>query len=282
MSGRVTDVAVYADNPKHFFVAYASSGVFETTNAGNTLTPVFDNQGSLTIGDMAISQADDDLILVGTGENNSSRSSYAGAGVYKSTDGGDSWEYSGLRNTQHIGRILTHPTNSNVAWVASIGALYSHNEQRGVYKTTDGGKTWEKTLFVNDSTGVIDLVQHPDNPSVLWASTWERERDAWNFKGSGEGSAIYKSTDGGENWKKSVDGFPQGDFVGRIGLDVSKSNPNILYAVLDNQKESKEKKEKEEDKLVAADFLEMTKKEFLNLDEDKLADFLKSNGFPER
>jgi len=282
MSGRVTDLAVDKDDPKHFYVAYASGGVFETTNAGNTLHPIFDNQGSLTIGDIAISKADKEVLWVGTGENNSSRSSYAGSGIYKSTDGGHSWKFSGLTNSQHIGRIITHPEDANTVWVASIGALYHHNEQRGVFKTTDGGKTWDKTLFINDSTGVIDLVIHPENPDILWASSWERTRKAWNFKEGGRGSAIYKSTDGGEHWKKVVEGFPQGEFIGRIGLDVSLSNPDILYAVLDNQKESKTKREETDEALTASQFVEMSVKDFLALDNKKLNRFLRSNGFPEK
>jgi len=287
MSGRVTDIAVLPDDPSHFLVGYASGGIFESTNAGNTMKPIFDNEGSLTIGDIAISKADNRIIWAGTGENNSSRSSYAGAGVYKSMDGGQSWQYSGLGGTQHIGRIITHPQQADVAWVASIGALYHHNSKRGVYKTTNGGETWQKTLFINDSTGVIDLVIHPDNPKILWAAAWERERAAWNFEESGKGSAIYKSTDGGETWRKTVQGFPQGNHVGRIGLDVSQSNPDILYAVLDNQKKTKtsleaKSKKEGEDELKAADFLDMGKKEFLKLDNKQLSNYLRSNGFPEK
>lgn len=285
MSGRVTDIAVFPDDPSHFLVGYASGGIFESSNAGNTMNPIFDNQGSLTIGDLAISEADNRIIWAGTGENNSSRSSYSGAGVFKSMDGGQNWQYSGLGGTQHIGRIITHPQRADVAWVASIGALYHHNSSRGVYKTTDGGETWQKTLFINDSTGVIDLVIHPDNPEILWAAAWERERAAWNFEEGGKGSAIYKSTDGGETWRKTVRGFPQGNFVGRIGLDVSQSNPDILYAVLDNQKKTKtslKSKAEKEDELKAADFLDMGKKEFFKLDNKRLSNYLRSNGFPEK
>ena len=167
MSGRVTDIAVHEQRPSHFYVAYASGGVFETTNSGNTMSPIFDNQGSLTIGDIAISAANDDILWVGTGENNSSRSSYAGAGIYKSTDGGKNWNYAGLRGSQHIGRIVTHPDNEDVAWVASMGPLYYMNDVRGIYKTTDGGTNWQKTLTPPDSTGVIDLIIHPENPDIL-------------------------------------------------------------------------------------------------------------------
>ena len=285
MGGRITDIAVYPDDPSHFLVGYASGGIFETTNAGNTMDPIFDNEGSLTIGDIAISKADNRVIWAGTGENNSSRSSYAGSGVYKSEDGGQTWQFAGLSGTQHIGRIITHPKRFDVAWIASIGGLYHHNSERGVYKTTDGGDTWQKTLFINDSTGVIDLVIHPDKPDILWAAAWEREREAWNFEEGGEGSAIYKSTDGGETWRKTVEGFPQGNHVGRIGLDVSGSNPEILYAVVDNQKETKTSAKPDsdgKDELTPADFWEMNKKQFLKLGNKLLADYLKSNGFPEK
>ena len=282
MGGRITDLAVHDDNPRHFYVAFASGGVFETNNSGNTMEPIFDHQGTLTIGDIAISEADSDVLWVGTGENNSSRSSYAGTGVYKSTDGGESWSFAGLRGSQHIGRIVTHPTNPDVAWVASMGPLYSMNDVRGVYKTTDGGQSWDKTLAPADSTGVIDLIMHPDNPDKLWATTWERYRQAWNFDEAGEGSAIYASTDGGESWKRSMKGFPKGKFVGRIGIDISPSNPDIMYAFLDNQEETKTKKDTDDDRLTQADFIDMSKKEFLNLDNEKLNSFLRRNGFQEK
>lgn len=282
MSGRITDLAVHDDSARKFYIAYASGGVFKTESSGNSMEPIFDHQGTLTIGDIAISKADDDILWVGTGENNSSRSSYAGTGVYKSMNGGKSWEFAGLRGSQHIGRIITHPNNPDVAWVASMGPLYSMNDMRAVYKTTDGGKTWNKTLTPPDSTGVIDLVMHPDNPDKLWATTWQRYRQAWNFKEGGEGSAIYVSNDGGQTWEKSMNGFPKGKYVGRIGIDVSESNPDIMYAFLDNQKESKEKKELDDDKLTQADFVEMSRKEFLNLDNEKLNKFLRSNEFQEK
>ena len=282
MSGRITDLAVQEDNPRKFYIAYASGGVFKTTNSGNSMEPIFDHQGTLTIGDIAISEADKNVLWVGTGENNSSRSSYAGTGVYKSDDGGKTWSFAGLRGSQHIGRIITHPNNPDIAWVASMGPLYSMNEVRGVYKTTDGGQTWDKTLTPADSTGVIDLVRHPENPNKLWATTWERYRQAWNFKESGEGSAIYVSNDGGETWEKSMEGFPDEKFTGRIGIDVSQSNPDIMYAFLDNQKESKTKKELDEDKLTQADFVDMSRDQFLALENEKLNNFLRSNGFQKK
>lgn len=282
MSGRVTDIAVHPENPRIFYIGFASGGVFKTTNSGNTMEPVFDYEGTLGIGDLAISRSNPEVIWVGTGENNSSRSSYAGAGVYKSNNGGKSWAYAGLRGTQHIGRIVIHPTNENTVWVASQGALYSKNEDRGIFKTTDGGLTWRKTLFVDDSTGIIDLAIHPTNPEILWAASWERDRKAWDFKEGGIGSSIYKSTDGGDTWHKSANGLPQGSFTGRIGIDVSRNNPDILYAVVDNQFETKKEKKQDLSELTSVAFTNMSKNEFLKLDNKQLDGYLKRNNFPEK
>lgn len=282
MSGRVSDIAVHPENSRIFYVGYGSGGVFKTENSGNTMTPIFDHQDALGIGDIAISKANPDVIWVGTGENNSSRSTYAGAGVYKSMDAGSSWEFVGLRNIHHTGRIITHPTDVNTAWVAAVGPLYSYGSDRGVYKTTDGGKSWNKSLFINDSTGVIDLIIHPNNPNILWASTWEKDRKAWNFKEGGNGSAIYKSTDGGNTWNKSVKGLPQGDFVGRIGLDISISNPNVIYALVDNQFETKKEAASNNNNLTESSFIKMTKKDFAALNNEKLESFLRRNRFPEK
>lgn len=282
MGGRVTDITVDPDTSRKFYIGFASGGVFKTENSGNTMEPIFDHQGTLSIGDIAISRADKNVLWVGTGEKNSSRSSYAGTGIYKSTDAGKTWKFSGLRGSQHIGRIITHPSNPDIAWVASMGPLYSTNRVRGVYKTTDGGKTWNRTLTPPDSTGAIDLVIDPKNPRKLWATTWQRYRQAWNFKEGGEGSAIYISNDGGESWKKSMKGFPDHKFLGRIGMDVSRSNPNIMYAFLDNQKETKTRKETSGKKLTQADFVDMSTQEFFKLDNKKLNEYLRSNGFQEK
>ena len=280
MSGRVSDLAVNAENPNHFLVAYASGGLFETTNNGNSFTPVFDNNGALTIGDIAWSQKNRDIIWVGTGENNSSRSSYAGSGLYKSTNGGESWDFSGLPNSQHIGRIIIHPENPEVVWVASMGALYSYNDQRGIYKTSNGGETWNKTLFVDDKTGGIDLIINPENPDELWASTWQRFRQAWNFEEAGKGSAIWHSTDGGETWERSEDGLPDHDKNGRIGLAVSQQNPEVLYTLLDNQFEEKTEKEPLADSILTfASFNELSVRDITLLEDKKLEDFLRQNGF---
>ena len=279
--GRIVDLAVDSNDSFTFYVGYASGGVFKTTNNGATFSPVFDNQGSLTIGDMALAPSNQDILYVGTGEKNSSRSSYAGNGMYKSADAGKTWQHLGLDGTQHISRVLVHPTNPEVVWVAAIGALYTNNTERGVFKSTDGGKTWKKTLFVNDSTGIIDLAINPTNPNQLLASSWERDRKAWNFKGNGAASAIYSSNDGGESWSKSMEGFPSEATNGRIGINFA-ANSNIVYAILDSQASTRTEKEDDTKGLKVTDFMEMDKATFLALDDKKLEEFLKDNNYPKK
>ncbi|MGB0839461.1 MAG: WD40/YVTN/BNR-like repeat-containing protein, partial [Chitinophagales bacterium] len=284
MSGRVVDLAVNPDDPTHFYVAYASGGLWYTNSNGTTMTPVFDNQAVMTIGDIAVDWGSEEhTIWLGTGENNSSRSSYAGVGMYKSEDSGKTWSYIGLPESHHIGRIVLHPADKNIAWVGVLGHLYSSNKERGVYKTTDGGNTWEQTLFVNNETGIIDLVMAPDNNEVLYAAAWERSRRAWNFVEGGSSSGIYKSTDGGENWtliSTKDSGFPMGEGVGRIGLDI---HPNgTLYAALDNQFRKEKEEEDDKDALTKDDLRNMSKSAFLALGEDKIEDYLQENGFPRK
>lgn len=280
---RIVDIAVNQNNIKEFYIAYASGGLFYTKNNGVSFDPIFDNEGALTIGDIALAPSNENIIYVGTGENNSSRSSYAGSGIYKSKDKGHTWEQIGLEGSQHIGGIVVHPTNPDIVWVASMGGLYSENEERGVFKSIDGGKSWKKTLYVDDKTGAIDLIIHPENPDVLWASMWERKRYAWDFVGNGEGSGIYRSDDGGENWQLSMNGIPDDKFTGRIGLDISLSDPDIMYALLDYQKETKtEKKRIDKNKLISSDFADMSVKAFLELPNETLDSFLKDNGFPQK
>lgn len=286
MSGRVVDLEGNPDNPAEFYVAYASGGLWKTNNNGQSFEPIFDNEAVMTIGDIAVDWKNN-IVWVGTGENNSSRSSYAGVGMYKSTDGGKNWQHLGLEDTHHIGRVALHPTNPNVAWVSAIGHLYSSNAERGVYKTTDGGKSWKKTLFLNENTGAIDLTINPKNPKELYASMWHRERSAWNFVESGEESGIYKSTDGGDNWKLISDkksGFPQGKGNGRIGLAVFPKNPNIVYAIIDNQAKRPDKKKKEEEasKLTKDKMKDITKDDFLALSDDALNEYLDDESFPEK
>lgn len=284
ISGRVSDLEVSPTDPSHFYVAYSSGGLWKTENNGMSFSPLFDKEIVMTMGDIAVDWANN-TIWVGTGEVNSSRSSYSGVGVYKSTDGGATWQHMGLGESHHIGRIILHPSDPNTAWVAVLGHLYSPNKERGVYKTSDGGKTWAKTLFVNDNAGAIDLMLDPNDPKTLYAATWERERRAWNFVESGIGSAIYKSDDGGKTWdlltsKKS--GFPSGKGVGRIGLTLAQENgKTVLFAALDNyDRRPKEEGEEEED--LTKDMLRnMSKDDFVALDKTKVEGYLSSYRFPE-
>jgi len=281
MSGRVADLEVWENDPSHFYVAYASGGLWKTENNGTSFTPLFDNEMVMTIGDIAVDWQRN-TIWVGTGEVNSSRSSYSGVGIYKSTDGGQSWSYLGLPESHHIGRILLHPDDPDVAWVAALGHLYSPNEERGIYKTVDGGQSWEKILYVNENSGGIDLLIDPDDANALYAATWQRERRAWDFVESGEGSAIYKSTDGGITWDRITGGgFPSGEFAGRIGLDmVKKDGKTILYAAIDNY--ARYAKEEEEGQLSKDELRNMSKEDFLKLEAYLVKDYLRRFGFPER
>jgi len=284
MGGRITDIEVYENRPHKFLVAAASGGVWLTENNATTFKPVFDHESTATIGDIAISQADENLIWVGSGENNSSRSTYAGTGVFKSTDGGKTWRNMGLTESHHIGRIVIHPENNAIVYVAALGHLYTDNPERGVYKTTDGGQTWARVLFSDDRTGAIDLVMHPKNPDILFAATWEKERKAWNMTESGDKSGIYRTTDGGKTWQKLAGGFPQGKDVGRIGLCISRSNPDVVYAFLDNQEPKPEEKkaEKKNQSGITVDMLmKMSSADFLKLDDQKVALLLRDYKVPE-
>lgn len=287
MSGRIVDIEV-ANDGNTFYVAAASGGIWKTEDNGQSFTPIFDHQGALGIGAMALSKSDNNILWVGTGEDNSSRSTYAGNGIHKSTDGGKTWEHIGLIHSQHIGQILIHPTNPDIVWVGSMGGLYSKNKERGLYKTTDGGKTWKKTLYIDDNTGIIDIQIHPTNPDVLLAASWERFRQAYDFVGNGKGSAIWRSEDGGNTWKKAVEGFPQDEFVGRIGFDFSLSNPNVAYALLDNQGKSDKPAEEprrrgnqpqEENPLKLEDFKDMTLDQALALEDKKLESLARRSQF---
>jgi photosystem II stability/assembly factor-like uncharacterized protein len=282
MSGRVADVAVNPDNTTEFYVGYASGGLWYTNNNGTTFTPVLDNSPTQNVGDIAVDW-NSGTIWVGTGEKNSSRSSYAGIGILKSTDQGKTWINVGLPDAHHISRILINPKNADEVVVGVIGHLYSSNEERGVFKTTDGGATWTKSLFINDETGIIDVAAAPENFNVMYAASWERARKAWNFDGDGSSSAIYKSTDAGTSWTKIADksGFPTGNGVGRIGLAVF--NENTVYALHDSQfRRPKIKNKKPLDDLTKEDFKTMSSSDFLQLTDKKLNTYLKNNGFQEK
>ncbi|GMN10142.1 hypothetical protein MTsPCn9_14430 [Croceitalea sp. MTPC9] len=284
MSGRVVDLEVNPNNPTEFYVAYASGGLWHTTSNGISFEPILDNSDTQNIGEIAIDWKNN-IIWVGTGENNSSRSSYAGIGILKSTNKGKSWENMGLKDSHHIGRIILNPNNPDEVVVGVTGHLYSKNQERGVYKTTDGGKSWNKTLFVNDETGIIDVACSPTNFNVQYAAAWQKDRKAWNFTGNGPSSGIYKSIDGGNTWKLATtaeSGFPTGEGVGRIGLAVF--DDNTVYAVHDSQfrRVADEKKKKSSDELEKDDFKTMTKEALLALDNKKLNTYLKTNGFQEK
>lgn len=284
MSGRVVDIDANPEDPTEFYVAYATGGLWHTQNNGQSFTPIMDNLSMLFIGDIAVNW-NTRTIWVGTGEVNSSRSSYAGIGIYKSGDNGKTWDYLGLPESQHIGKIQLHPTDPDIAWVAVLGHLYSPDKERGVYKTTDGGKTWKQTLFVDDNTGAVDLDINPANPSEIYAAMWYRVRRAWKFEESGQTSGIYKSTDAGETWKLITgpgSGFMTGDKKGRIGITVYPKQPSIVYAVVDNNT-PKEETRKQQDSAYKKDrFKTISKEEFATLSSKWLDTFLRANRFPRK
>jgi len=208
MGGRIDDFAVVESNPKIVYVGTASGGVWKTTNNGTTWEPVFDKEGVSTIGDIAIAPSDPAVVWVGTGEPNNRQSSSWGDGIYKSLDGGKTWKRMGLEATHHIGRIVIHPKNPDVVYVAALGHLWGPNPERGVYKTSDGGKTWSQVLKINADTGVSELAMDPQSPDILYVAAYERRRTPYGFNGGGPDSAIYKTIDGGANWKKLTKGLP--------------------------------------------------------------------------
>lgn len=251
-SGRCTDVAVVSPKGKNYtvYAATASGGVWKTENEGTTWIPVFEQQASTTIGDIALDPNDPNILWVGTGEANIFRSSMAGSGIYKTEDGGKTWKLMGLENTLTIARIVVDPNNSQIIYVAASGHEWTKNKERGVYKSNDGGQNWEKILYIDDLTGAIDLVMDPSDSQVLYASTWERIRKLWNDPRVEKGysnSGIHKSTDGGKSWTKINKGLPEAKYRGRIGIDISASNPNVLYAFVDNYEIGKESYEGEVD-----------------------------------
>jgi photosystem II stability/assembly factor-like uncharacterized protein len=234
--GRYVDYAVVESNPKTFYAATATGGLWKTVNNGVTFTPVFDNQPDFALGAVAVAQSRPDTVYLGTGESNNSRSTYDGNGVYKSTDGGRTWTRSGLEKAGRIGRIVVHPKNPDVVYVAASGKLYSENPERGVYRSMDGGKSWTKTLdhkVDGREIGAIDIAMDPANPQVLYAATYDKVRKPWTFAEGGPGSALWKSTDGGAKWTQLTSGLPTG-LIGRIGISIARSDPKTVYAVVEN------------------------------------------------
>jgi photosystem II stability/assembly factor-like uncharacterized protein len=202
MSGRVTSIDAVHANPDIMYVGTASGGLWKSTSGGIKWDPIFDKELTASIGSIAIQQSNPSVLWVGTGEGNPRNSLNSGFGIYKSMDAGKTWKSMGLENTRHIHRVIIHPTNPNVVYVAAIGSPWGEHSDRGVYKTTDGGKTWNNILFKNDKTGAADLIMDPTNPNKLIATMWEHKRDPWFFKSGGEGSGLYITYDGGENWTK--------------------------------------------------------------------------------
>ncbi|MBI3981265.1 MAG: glycosyl hydrolase [Gemmatimonadetes bacterium] len=237
MAGRIDDFAVLERNPAVFYVATATGGLWKTTNMGTTFETVFDNQTSSSIGDVAIATTDANLVWVGTGENNNRQSSSWGDGVYKSADGGRTWANMGLRESRHIARILVDPVDHDVVYVAALGSLWGPGGDRGVFKTTDGGLTWTNVLPVGPDAGATELVMDPTNNKVIYAALYQRRRQPWGMNGGGPLSAIHKTTDAGRSWTKLENGIPEGP-KGRIGLDVYRKNPNVVYARIEHATES--------------------------------------------
>jgi len=231
-SGRIADIVVHPDNRSIWYVAVGSGNVWKTVNAGTTWEPIFDSEGSYSIGCITLDPSSPDTIWVGTGENVSGRHVGFGDGVYRSRDAGKTWENMGLRNSQHIGMIRVHPENPDIVYVAAQGPLWSGGGDRGLYKTTDGGETWEKILGEGEYTGVTEVHMDPRNPEVLYAATWQRLRNVAALMDGGPGSAIYKSTDGGKHWRKLTEGLPEG-YMGKIGIAISPVRPDVVYATIE-------------------------------------------------
>lgn len=237
MSGRVTAIDVVTTNPEIMYVGTASGGLWKSNSGGITWDPIFNQEVTASIGAVAIQQSNPSVIWVGTGEGNPRNSLNGGYGVYKSLDGGKSWTAMGLEKTRHIHKIIIDPTNPNIVYIGAIGSPWGVHEERGVYKTTDGGKSWEKILYINPKTGVADMVMDPTNPNKLIVALWEHKRDPWFFKSGGEGSGLYVTHDGGANWEQRTekDGLPKGE-LGRIGLAIAANKPNIVYALIEAKK----------------------------------------------
>lgn len=238
-SGRIADIAVNPKKHSEYYVAVASGNVWKTTNAGTTYVPIFEGYGSYSIGCITIDPNNENVVWLGTGENNNQRSVAYGDGVYKSENGGKSWTNVGLKDSEHIGMITVHPNNSNVVYVAAYGPLWSEGGERGLYKTEDGGKTWNAILEIDKHTGISEVHLDPRNPDVIYAVAHQRRRHVFTYLGGGPGSGIHKSEDGGKTWKKLAGGLPGGDYLGRIGLDISPANPDYVYAIVEASKGKK-------------------------------------------
>src|SRR5262245_58176021 len=252
MGGRIIALSIFEADPGSYWVATASGGLLKTVNNGITFEHQLDHEATVSIGDVCVAQSDRNIVWVGTGENNPRNSVSYGDGVYKSTDGGKTWKNMGLKKTYQIGKIIVHPKDPNIVYVGALGRLWGPNEERGLFKTTDGGQNWQKILYVDDRTGVIDIRMHPSDPETLIVATWERQRDYYDshrgdpplvdgfdaydpIKKWGPGSGLHKTTDGGKTFKKLTKGLPTNP-IGRVGLDWYLKDPKIVYAVIDCEK----------------------------------------------
>ncbi|MBE3109481.1 MAG: hypothetical protein IMZ46_03045, partial [Acidobacteria bacterium] len=234
MGGRVDDLAVVQGNPDVVYMATASGGVWKTTNGGTTWAPVFDDYGTTSVGAVAVAPSNPDIVWAGTGEANNRQSSSWGNGVYKSTDAGATWQRMGLADSRHIGRIVIDPKKPDVVYVAALGRLWGPNKERGLYKTTDGGKTWVNTKFIDEDTGFVDVAMDPSDSRVLYAAAYQRRRTPFGFNGGGPGSGLYKTTDAGRTWTRLTTGLPSGS-LGRIGIDIYRKNPSVVYVTVEHR-----------------------------------------------
>ena len=234
--GRIDDIAVVESDPRIMYAASAAGGIFKTVNGGVTWTPITDKLPNSTVGDIAIAPSDPSIVYAGMGEANNRQSSSWGNGVYKSMDAGKTWVHLGLEETHHIGRMVVHPTSPDVVFVAALGHLWGPNKERGVFKSTDGGKTWSNVLFLNEDTGAVDLAMDPQSPNTIYAAMYQRRRSQWGFNGGGSHSGLYKTIDGGANWQKLKGGLPEAGETGRIAIDIYRRNPNIVYVLYENAK----------------------------------------------
>lgn len=239
MSGRVSDLAVDEANPSTFYVGTATGGVWKTVNGGIEFEAVFTDQATSSIGDVTLAPSNPNVVWVGTGEPQNRQSSPWGNGVYRSLDAGRTWSHLGLEDTHHISRIQVHPADPDVAYVAAMGHLWGPNETRGVFKTTDGGQTWDKVLYIDEHTGAIDLIMDPNDPNTLFAAMYQRQRRAWGYNGGGPGSGIFRTMDAGAHWRELTEGLPTGD-KGRIGLDIYRGDSNLIYAIVEADARSPE------------------------------------------
>lgn len=280
--GRVTSVAVPPGEHFIIYAGFASGSIWKTVNNATTWEPIFDNESAYSIGAIAISNSHPEIIYVGTGDALMGRQSYAGTGIFKSIDSGKNWQNMGLHDTHHISKVVIHPDNPDIVYVAAMGHLYTYNDEKGIFKTSDGGETWKKILYINEKVGAVDIIMDPTDPKIVYASTWQTERKLWNQVEAGKGSGLYRTIDGGTTWTKLNNGFPEGDHVGRIGLAISAANPKVVYALLDNHASRPEEDKPEwRSGLAVYQVRDMTKGQFLLISTENLSRFLRENRVPE-